>query len=161
MLRTNVVDRKPYAIRDIAEYQLLPGAARSVQRLQRAGFMVVVMTNQPDIAYGKTTQAMVDAMHVRMQQDLAVDALYMCPHGRDDGCDCRKPKPGMLLAAAREHGLDLQKSWAVGDRASDVAAGVAAGCRTVFIDCDYKEDQPTAQKQTVANLSDAVDVILS
>jgi D-glycero-D-manno-heptose 1,7-bisphosphate phosphatase len=110
--------------------------------LKEFGFVLVCVTNQPDIARGTRTAENVGAMNDKVRLTLALDDLFCCPHDGPDGCPCRKPKPGMLLAAAEKWNIDLPSSWMVGDRAGDVAAGRAAGCRTVFIDRGYAEPKP-------------------
>jgi D-glycero-D-manno-heptose 1,7-bisphosphate phosphatase len=120
-----------------AEVRLLPGAAAAVRRLNEAGIPVLVVTNQRGIALGRMTEADLAAVHRRLAELLAaegarVDAWYHCPHDRGE-CDCRKPEPGMLLRAAREHGVDLERSVMIGDAESDVEAGRRAGARTVLL----------------------------
>lgn len=129
------------------ELQLLPGAKRALQTLKGVGVPLVVVTNQPNVAKGKTTRELNAAIEERLHQLLgngaAVDAVYTCLHHPDPrqvvvpelcrDCDCRKPKPGLLLMAARERGLALDASIMIGDSASDVAAGRAAGCRTILL----------------------------
>jgi histidinol-phosphate phosphatase family protein len=118
------------------ELELLPGAAAAVLRLTEAGLPVVVITNQSGIARGLFAEEALTGLHERLRAELApapVTAIYYCPHGPDDGCDCRKPATGMLLRAAAEHGLDLSRSYLVGDRPSDIACGVAAGAKTALV----------------------------
>jgi D-glycero-D-manno-heptose 1,7-bisphosphate phosphatase len=91
---------------------------------------------------------------------LPLAAVYACYHDTADNCDCRKPKPGMLLRAAREHGIDLSASWMVGDRWGDVAAGGAAGCKTILIDLPYSQGHRCTPDARVADLPEAVDLIL-
>lgn len=134
-----VRDGKPYAPRTLEEFVLLPGAAEAVCALKERGFVVVVVTNQPDIGNGLVDAAVVEAMHRRLRELTLVDDIRVCPHKQTDGCECRKPKPGMLLAAARDHGIDLGNSFMIGDRVSDLSAGKAAGCLTAFVDHGYGE----------------------
>lgn len=137
--RAEVRDAKPFAPRELRHFRLLPGAAAAVDRLKAMGFLVVVVTNQPDIGNGLVDGEIVEAMHARLRERVAVDDIRVCPHPQSAGCDCRKPRPGLLLAAARDHGIDLAGSIMIGDRLGDVAAGAAAGCRTIFIDRGYAE----------------------
>jgi len=161
LIHTNVVDGKPYAVRDLAEFQILSGVPDAVQQLKKHGYRTVVVTNQPDLDNGLVTLDTVTAIHQRLQNELHFDAIYHCPHDKRRECDCHKPKPGMLLRGAAEFNLDLAASWMVGDRASDIVAGKAAGCRTVFIDCGYRETPPHGQDATVHSLPEAVAFILS
>jgi D-glycero-D-manno-heptose 1,7-bisphosphate phosphatase len=101
-----------------------------------------------------------DAMHDIVRKNLPVDAIYVCTHGGDNECECRKPKPGMLTQAAKDHGIDLASSFMVGDRWRDVDCGAAAGCKTIFIDYGYDEKLRVIPTHTVANLGEAADWIL-
>jgi D-glycero-D-manno-heptose 1,7-bisphosphate phosphatase len=158
--RSLVKDGKAYAPRALKDFRLLPRAADSVKRLQIAGFIVIVVTNQPDIGNELVSRAVVDAMNDRLKSRTSIDDLEVCPHRQDEGCSCRKPKPGMLLKAAQRHGIDLKRSFMVGDRASDISAGQAVGCRSVFIDRRYSESPPHAPDASVRSLTAAVDFII-
>ncbi len=161
LIHTNVVDGKPYAIRDRAEYRLLPGVREACMRLKAAGFALVVITNQPDLDNQLVTPETMNQIHAYLQRDLPLDGIYVCPHDKRRNCDCRKPRPGMLLQAGQELALDLKKSWMVGDRASDVAAAKTAGCRAVFIDCGYGETKPEKPDAVAYSLAEAAEVILT
>jgi D-glycero-D-manno-heptose 1,7-bisphosphate phosphatase len=154
---------KPFAPRRLEDFRILPGAAAAVASLKAAGLRVIVVTNQPDIGNGRVAAATIDAIHDRLRHEVAVDDIRMCPHGQAAGCACRKPKPGLLAAAARDHAIDLAQSFMVGDRASDMLAGVAAGCYTVFIDRKYMETrgQGFHRDATVRSLPGAARHILS
>jgi D-glycero-D-manno-heptose 1,7-bisphosphate phosphatase len=128
----------------VADMQVLPGVDEACARLKAAGFLLVMVTNQPDIANGKTRRSEVDAINEALRGRLGLDAVYMCPHNDRDNCECRKPRPGLLLAAARRWNIDLMRSYMIGDRWRDVEAGRAAGCRTVFVDHGYRERRPDA-----------------
>lgn len=125
-----------------ADLRLIPGAAEAIRLLNDAGVPVIVVTNQAGIGRGYFSEARVKAIHERLAKLLAahgahLNAIYYCPHHPDDGCDCRKPNPGMLKRAAEEHGIDLGRSFVVGDKVSDVEAGRRAGCRTVLVLTGY------------------------
>lgn len=123
----------PSPPRTVEEFELLPGVHGAVQQLRSSGFKLVVVTNQPDIARGVSTVAAVDAINDELRRALAIDDVLVCPHDDGDDCPCRKPKPGMLLEATERYDVDLARSFMVGDRWRDVAAGKAAGCRTVQV----------------------------
>jgi len=159
--RCEVVNGKPYAPRRLRDFRLLPGVADAVRALKDAGFLLVVATNQPDIGNGLVAAATVAAMHDRLRARLPLDAIELCPHKQAAGCGCRKPKPGMLRRAARRLGISLADSVMVGDRASDIAAGKAAGCRTIFIDRRYRESGPVGADAIARSLPAAVRVILA
>ena len=154
-------DGRPVAPTTLAEFQILPGVVESVRRLKERGYLVIVITNQPDVAEGRTARSTVDAMHDLIRRQLAVDDIKVCFHNVSAGCACRKPKPGMILEAAAEHGIDLAGSYVVGDRWRDVAAGRAAGCVTFFVDYGYQQDEPNFPDVVVKSLAEAVALILS
>lgn len=159
--RSIVRDGKPYPPMTLEEFELLPGVPEAVRTLSAAGFLIVVATNQPDIATGKQRPEVVEEMHAALRRRLPVDDIRMCPHTGGQGCDCRKPLPGMLTAAARDHGIDLSASYMVGDRWRDVEAGKAAGCFTFFIDYGYQEQAPARPPdRVVASLAEAAAIIL-
>jgi D-glycero-D-manno-heptose 1,7-bisphosphate phosphatase len=158
--RSLLQDGRPVAPGKVEEFELLPGVADAVKRLHAAGFLLIVVTNQPDVSTGATKREAVEEMNRRLREWLPLDDLKVCYHVEADGCDCRKPKPGMLLEAAREHGIDLKNSWMVGDRWRDVAAGQAAGCKTILVECDYAERKASAPDFTVKSLSEAAKIIL-
>ncbi len=162
VLNANLVrEGKPFAPRRIEEFQLLPGVEDAVRRLKAAGFLAIVVTNQPDVAAGLTPRAAVDAMHARLRAVLPLDDIKVCWHRDGDGCNCRKPKPGMLLEAASERDLDLQSSYMIGDRWRDIDAGRAAGCTTILVDHGLVQDRPTHPDLTVRSLEEAVAWILA
>jgi len=123
-------------------------------------WMLVVVTNQPDVARGIIPRAHVDAINAYLQQTLSIDDFRTCFHDSDAGCSCRKPLPGALLEAARVHNIDLGASYMVGDRWRDTEAGASAGCKTFFIDYGYDEKQPESVDFRVSSLSEATDIIL-
>jgi len=159
--RSEVRGGKPYAPRRLDDFRLLPGVPKAVAALKRAGFLVVVVTNQPDIGNGLVQASVVEAMHARLRSRVSVDDIRVCPHRQDAGCSCRKPKPGMLRAAARRWNIDFKNSYMVGDRAGDIVAGNAAGCYTLLINRRYSEPLPSAPDRTVRSLPAAVRFILS
>ena len=159
--RTTVFNRKSYAPRNLEDFKLLPNAINSVRRLKHFGFKVIVVTNQPDIGNGLVTAEIVEAMHNKLYRRTMVDDIFICAHRQDEGCQCRKPNPGMLIEASLKHSIDLTKSFMVGDRASDIEAGQRAGCRTVFINRHYNEPHPIGANANVGSLQSAVNFILA
>jgi D-glycero-D-manno-heptose 1,7-bisphosphate phosphatase len=158
--RADVRDGKPYPPANLEVMELLPGVPAALQALHAAGWMLIVVTNQPDVARGTTSRAVVEAINEHLDQILPIDEFRTCYHDSGDGCGCRKPLPGALLAAAREHDIDLGRSFMVGDRWRDVEAGQRAGCKTVFIDCGYAEKQPESSDYKVHSLQEAANIIL-
>ena len=161
LIRAPVVDGLPRSIRSVEELELEHGAAESCTALRAAGYLLIVVTNQPDVARGLLSRETVDAMHTRLAELLPLDDIRICPHDEADGCECRKPKPGMLVEAALEHGIALEQSFMVGDRRNDVEAGRAAGCTCVFLDRKYSERMPDRPDVVVRDLGEAVAWILS
>lgn len=154
-------DRRPFPPASREELQFVPGAAEACHTFGRHGLLLICVTNQPDVARGKTRLATVDALNAAVQQHMGLDQVVVCPHDEKDACSCRKPKPGMLLEAAQRWNIDLQHSVMVGDRWRDVEAGHAAGVATVYIDQNYDELRPAYADLTVASLSEAVSWILA
>ena len=153
-------DGRPYPPASVEEMSFLPGAIEAVAALRRAGYRVIVATNQPDVAKGIQRREVVEAMHERVRQTFAVNDIKVCYHVDDDGCACRKPKPGMLLEAAREWGLELRRSFMVGDRWRDIGAGRAAGCATILVTWAYVEREAPAPDLVVRSLAEATQFML-
>jgi D-glycero-D-manno-heptose 1,7-bisphosphate phosphatase len=158
--RPLVVDGSPRAPSSVDGLVLLPMVAQACERLRGAGLLLVVVTNQPEVARGTLTAETLEAMHRTLRSRLSVDAVLTCPHDEGDGCGCRKPAPGLLLQAARRWQVDMALSVMVGDRWRDVEAGRAAGCATVWVRQQYREPRPTSPDLTVGRLVDAVPWIL-
>jgi len=160
--RSLVRDGRPYAPRTLSDFHILPEAPAALTRLKAAGYLLVVVTNQPDIGNALVAPSIVETMHDLLRAALPVDDIRCCPHTREDGCSCRKPRPGMLLDAAAEWDIDLAASVMIGDRAGDMAAGRAAGCgRCVFIDRGYVETGANVDADIVApDLGEAVARLL-
>jgi D-glycero-D-manno-heptose 1,7-bisphosphate phosphatase len=131
------------------------------RRLSDAGLLLLVVTNQPDIARRTTRRQVVDAINAHLTGELGLDAVYVCPHDDADACGCRKPAPGLLLDAAADWGVDLTRSLMVGDRWRDVEAGRRAGVTTVWVRSDYREPPPGAPDHIVARLLDVVPLVTS
>jgi D-glycero-D-manno-heptose 1,7-bisphosphate phosphatase len=154
-------DGKPVAPTTLAEFRILPGVAEAARRLKEAGFLLIVVTNQPDVATGRTPKATMEAMHAEILRQLPIDDFMVCLHVDADDCACRKPKPGLILKAAAKYGIDLPSSTVVGDRWRDVLAGQAAGCRTIFVDYGYAQDRPAVADETVKSLTEAAQLTLA
>lgn len=132
----------------------------AIQTLRSAGFLIIVATNQPDVATGVQRKEVVEEMHDRLRSAGLCDDVKVCYHIDADSCECRKPKPGMLIEAARDWHIDLTRSFMVGDRWRDVEAGKAAGCYTFFIDYEYRERRPANPDVVVKSLFEASKRIL-
>jgi D-glycero-D-manno-heptose 1,7-bisphosphate phosphatase len=159
LIRTDVRDGRPFAVSKASDLEVLAEAPAAVASLKALGFLTIVATNQPDIATGKMVQAELDAMHRGLAGSMRLDDILVCPHVDADQCMCRKPKPGLLLEAARRHNIDLKTSFMVGDRWRDVEAGRAAGCITIFVDRGYREAMRGPADHVVADVGEAAKII--
>jgi D-glycero-D-manno-heptose 1,7-bisphosphate phosphatase len=157
----DVVDGAPHPPAAVEGLRLLPGVVEACHRLRDLGFVLVVVTNQPDIARGKQTRDEVDRMHDVLRGRLPLDEIVVCAHDDPDDCPCRKPRPGMILDAAARLDLDLAASVCVGDRWRDVESAKRAGVMAIFVDRGYDERRPTDADAVVASLPDAVEIIES
>jgi len=169
--RDGTINKYVGFLRNIDEFELLPGVAEAVRLVNASGYLAIVVTNQPVIARGEVTVEQLQLIHNKMETQLGaegayLDAVYYCPHHPHHGypgeikalkidCDCRKPKPGMLFKAAENYNIDLSQSWIIGDSESDVKAGKAAGCRTVLVGTEE-----LGQDITVETVLDAVVQVL-
>ena len=160
LVRAAVRDGRPYPPSTFEDLEILPEARTACRALRNAGFLLIAATNQPDVARGDARRADVEAMNVRVREELALDAVYACFHDDADECDCRKPKPGLLTRAASDYGVDLSGSYMVGDRWRDIEAGSAAGCHTIFIDYSYAERRPADPSAVVRSTAEAAQWIL-
>ncbi len=151
----SVRDGVPTPPRSVAEFRVLPGVAQACSELRRAAFVLVVVTNQPDVARGTQTRAEVDRMHERLRRLVPLDEVCVCPHDDCDDCACRKPKPGLLLEAAERLNLDLARSACVGDRWRDIEAARRAGVTAIYVERRYGEKAPVGAHVTVADLPEA------
>jgi len=159
--RAIVRDGRPYPPASLRELELLPGVREACANLHRAGYLLVMITNQPDVARGTQTRDAVDQMNAWIAQELHLDEVRVCAHDDRDQCSCRKPKPGLIIGAARDRAIDLSRSFLVGDRWRDIEAGRAAGVRTILVDYRYQENRACAPDRTVQNLAEAADLILT
>lgn len=169
--RDGTINKYVGFLRDTDEFELLPGAADAIRKINSSGYLAVVVTNQPVIARGEVTYGQLEIIHNKMETLLGnegayLDAIYFCPHHPHKGyegevpelkfdCDCRKPKPGLLLKAAEDLNIDLSQSWMIGDSESDIIAGLTAGCKTALIG-----NGEFGQNMTAASLSELADKLL-
>jgi len=152
---------RPYPPASMAELEILPGVPQALGQLRERGFLLIGVTNQPDVARGTQTREVVEAINARLIAELSLDEIRVC-YEDGDNAFCRKPNPGMLLEAAERHMINLSTSYLVGDRWRDIEAGRRAGCRTVFIDRGYDERRPNPPAdQTVQDLPEATHWILT
>lgn len=152
---------KPYPPSTLSELVILSGVNDSLRRLRSAGFRLIVVTNQPDVARGTQTREAVEEMNAWLKTRLLLDEFRVCYHDDSARCNCRKPAPGLILDAARDSELDLSQSYMIGDRWRDIEAGHRAGCKTIFVDYGYDERQPDCPDFRVGSLASAAQLIVS
>jgi D-glycero-D-manno-heptose 1,7-bisphosphate phosphatase len=158
--QVNLADGKPYPPKDISELILLPKVNEALQLLKDAGYLLIVITNQPDVVRGKTKIETVEAINQFLKDSLPIDDIFTCYHDDIEDCNCRKPKPGNILKAADQHNINIPSSFMIGDRWRDIEAGIGAGCKTFFIDYSYQEKQPESYDYKVKSLHEAAKIIL-
>jgi len=164
--RDGVVNRailregRPYPPASLSDLRVLPGVREACRKLREAGFALILITNQPDIARGSVSAGEVAEINSLLQRFLQLDDIRMCPHDDSAHCSCRKPRPGLLLDAARTWDINLGESYIVGDRWRDVEAGQRAGCQAVFVDYGYRERRPDAPYLRVRSLAEAAAWII-
>lgn len=157
-----VKDGKPYPPARLADLKIVPDAPMTLHALRGAGFLLVVVTNQPDVARGVASRDTVENIHSVLRAALPLDDIFVCFHDDMDACGCRKPRPGLLHEAAEKYDIDLRASYLIGDRWRDIEAGARAGCRTVLIDYGYREKGPTESPSArVLSLREAAEWILN
>jgi D-glycero-D-manno-heptose 1,7-bisphosphate phosphatase len=161
--RPIIREKRPYPPRSVAEFEILPGVENACCAFKTAGYLLVVVTNQPDVGRGTLERAVVEEIHRFMVSQLPIDLVSTCFHAGEkygQPCDCRKPSPGMLLSAASQLQIDLARSYMIGDRWRDIDCGKRAGCKTIFIDWGYTEELFETPDHVVSNLAEAADIIV-
>ncbi len=155
---------KPHPPSGPTDFRLYDDVVDGCARLKTASFLLVLITNQPDVGRGTQSREAVEAMHLKLQSALpSLDRIEICYHGGErygQPCDCRKPRPGLILRAAAELNIDLKESYVIGDRWRDIDCARAAGCRAIFIERGYKEKLRQTADVTVANFKEAVNAVL-
>ena len=160
--RAIVRNGKPHPPSSLKELEILPGVPEALGALKEAGYRLIVVTNQPDVARGAQTRETVEAINAALVAALPLDDVFVCYHDDRDKCDCRKPQPGLVLQAAAKYEIDLAASFMIGDRWKDIEAGRRAGCTTILIDCGYAEaGLETKPDHSVRALPEAVASILA
>jgi D-glycero-D-manno-heptose 1,7-bisphosphate phosphatase len=158
--RAIVLDGKPRPPINTDELEILPGVAQACDALHKAGFLLIAVTNQPDVARGTQQREVVEEINHVLQTSLLLDDVRVCYHDDADCCPCRKPEPGLLFSAAHDWGIDISASFMVGDRWRDIEAGRRAGCETIFVDHGYVEREPDNPGYRAGSLAEAADRIL-
>ncbi len=159
--RSLIRDGHPSSPSGLNEVEVPLGVPEACDRLRRNGFLLVVVTNQPEVARRRLTRQSVEEINAFLRSRIQLDDFRVCYHDDLDGCDCRKPKPGMLLAAAMDWRIELRQSFMVGDRWRDIEAGRRAGCKTVLINYHHAEKHPFQADFEANSLDAAADWILA
>ncbi len=154
-----VLGGKPYPPKDLSELNVMPGAVEVCNHLHDLGYILIGITNQPDVARGKSNKQDVENINSYLKKLLLLDDFKTCFHDDADSCLCRKPLPGLIFESAEKFNLDLKNSYVVGDRWRDIEAGARAGCRTIFIDYGYAEKRPDTPDYNVTKLINILQVI--
>jgi D-glycero-D-manno-heptose 1,7-bisphosphate phosphatase len=160
VINATIVRRgKPRAPQDLSEWVWIDGVHETLAALRARGYLLIVCTNQPDVSRGWQTREQVDEFHALVERSLPVARVYACFHDNEAACACRKPAPGMLLAGSAEFSVDLAQSFMVGDRASDIEAGRAAGCRTIYLRHPDDSAAPCGADHEIERLPQLLDLI--
>jgi D-glycero-D-manno-heptose 1,7-bisphosphate phosphatase len=155
-----VVNGLPTSPMNACELVVIDGIRDLVKEFKQKEYVVVVVTNQPEVARGRLKKESLKEMNDLISRESGIEHFYVCPHDDSNFCKCRKPRPGLIYDAANELNLDLERSFLVGDRWKDIEAGNAAGCRSIWIDLNYAEREPTKYFSRVSTLTTASDLIL-
>ena len=157
VLNESVVGRDgiPRPPASVDQFVLIPGVDAACREFHALGFLLVVVSNQPDVARGTQRREVVETMNTRLREMIPLDDIRVCYHDDGDGCDCRKPQPGLLLAAARDLDIDMAASFMVGDRSRDIEAGRRAGCLTILVGDGYGESLSSKPDASLGSLPKA------
>ena len=154
-----IKDGKPSSPHSLNKLKILPGVKESILRLKKLNFICLVVTNQPDVPRGKIKKNTVIKMNNFLKKVIELDDIFVCYHDDKDNCNCRKPKPGLLLQACKKWNVDLKKSFMIGDRNKDIQAGEKAGCKTIYLDYSYKDIKPKNPDYVTDTLLNATYII--
>jgi len=154
------LEGKGFAPRELKDFYFYEDAMSSLIKTRNAGFLNIVVSNQPDIAAGLLQFGVLNEMNNILFRELALDDIFNCQHISKDKCNCRKPKPGMIYTAAEKFNIDLSNSWIIGDRDSDIEAGLIAGVRTIFVDRRWESEYGFEADFRCESLCEAVDLII-
>ncbi len=154
-----IVNNKALSPRKFIDFKLTQEISEHFQRTRELEFKNIIVTNQPDIARGLMAVEILDEMHALLEKELLVDEINLCPHDDLDQCSCRKPEPGLIIKSAEKNGIDLTKSYLLGDTRRDMLAGKAAGCKTILLQREYNNDAVELADYVITNIREMFDFI--
>jgi len=149
----------PISPSSLNKFKIIKGVKKSINRLKKLNFLCILITNQPDVFRGKISKKTVVKMNSYIKKKIKLDDMFVCYHDNEHNCSCRKPKPGLLVKASKKWKIDLNKSFMIGDRWKDILAGKKVGCKTIFINNNYKNDKKVKADFTFKSLLKAVNKI--
>lgn len=158
--KAEIIDGKPFPPASIDKLEIPEGVKDGLINLKKAGYLLIVITNQPDVSRKTTTEECVSEMNDYLRKELSLDDIFCCFHDNTDNCDCRKPNPGMVFSAGKKWNIDLTNSFLIGDRWRDIETGENAGLKTILIDYHYNEKY-VKPDYTCQNFAEATNIILS
>lgn len=158
--KAEIIDGKPFPPASVDKLEIPEGVKDGLISLKKAGYLLIVITNQPDVSRKTTTEERVSEMNEYLRKELLLDDVFCCFHDNTDNCDCRKPKPGMVFSASKKWNIDLSNSFLIGDRWRDIETGKNVGLRTILIDYHYDEKY-VEPDFTCQNFTEATNIILS
>jgi D-glycero-D-manno-heptose 1,7-bisphosphate phosphatase len=156
---TIIKEKKITSPLTLNELKVFPDAKKTLISFKNCGYLLIMVTNQPDIARNTNTKKNVEEINNFLKTYLKIDDAFVCYHDDKDFCNCRKPKPGMLIEASKKYNIDLAKSFIIGDRWRDIEAGKYAKCKTIFIDFKYQEKLKSKPNYTITNIAEAENII--
>jgi len=154
-----IKDGLPRSPNSSNELKILPGVRESIIKLKKLNFICLMVTNQPNVSRKKIDKNSVIQMNNFLKNEIALDDIFVCYHDDSDNCNCRKPKPGLLLQAGKKWDVDFKKSFMIGDRWKDIQAGEKVGCKTIFLDYKYSEKKPKKPDFVSDSLLNAAHII--
>ena len=150
-----IANGKPYAPLLFEDFVFYEDTKKAIVVIQSLDYKTIIVTNQPEINKGNLNHEELKRMNDRIYNELKIDDIFVCEHTSEEDCDCRKPKPGMILNASKKHNIDLSQSFLIGDRYKDIESAHAAGCNSIFIDRKYSEKFPNKQIKSVSSFYEA------
>lgn len=159
VIEPKIINRKPYPVNNLGQVHIYCGMRDTMAILMKMGYLVFIITNQPDVSRKTQSIETVNEINQFLLDNLPIDDIFMCIHSDEDKCECRKPKPGLLLQAKEKYDIDFSKSFLIGDRWKDIDAGYAVGCTTILIDRNYKEKWSFNTDFVIKDISEILEVI--